>query len=224
MLLTFHLPSLSSSFTIGYFCKSNAPSATPDRNVSLPFYNESLIETMYYLKSLDYGQCPPNHYCVNGTTDPVQCDNGTVYQYTHASAKDNCGPCPAGTYCVSGAPTPRTLPLGYYCPFGSVDPLPCPRETYGAQVGYSSAGECVRHVRRATVVTVPVSSTTPYGHVLQVIIVPMSLRLLLVALVVLICLPRELLMLPSVSNVPCIITALLAPVAFNPVLLDLIVT
>jgi hypothetical protein len=123
----------------GYFCKSRSPSATPDRNITK--YNNSLINQMYYLKSLDYAQCPPNHYCLEGTTDPVMCPNGTVYQYTHATSIDNCGPCPAGTYCVDGSPTPELCPVGYYCPYGQGQ-VGCPVTTYGASVGLESAGQC----------------------------------------------------------------------------------
>jgi len=122
----------------GYFCKGGSGSATP--TVDLSAY-VTIVSQYDYLLTQNNAQCPPGHYCPQGTLVPVQCPDTKVYQSTHASAAAQCTECPAGTKCIPGNPVPQDCDLGYYCPF-SEPVTPCPVGRYGATVGLKAAPEC----------------------------------------------------------------------------------
>ena len=118
----------------GYFCLASAPAATPDRNVS--DYSSTAAWA-----ALDYGQCPPNHYCPAGIARPVACPEDRYRNDTHGSNATDCGPCPQGVQCSPGDALVRPCPSGYYCPLG-VAPVACPRGKYNPSVAKTGVDDC----------------------------------------------------------------------------------
>ena len=69
----------------------------------------------------------------------LPCQNNSYVNYTHAVS---CLSCEEGFYCeVLGVSMP--CPKGYYCPAGTVSPIPCPVGTYSKQVKLSSQEQCL---------------------------------------------------------------------------------
>ena len=106
-------------------------------------------------------QCPPGHYCLEGTRTSNFTDFGTPERPL---------PCPFGTYCGPGVTTNRTIannfttpqtcfagfmcepgsatpqgsgpcPSGHYCPPGQL--IPCPKRTYCPGVANTEPKPCV---------------------------------------------------------------------------------
>jgi len=95
-------------------------------SLGFPIYDTSI----YCLK------CPPGKYCATtGLTAPT-------------------GNCAAGYYCLESSPVSNPsardaawgrwdkCPFGSYCPEGTATPYPCPRGTYGASQGLTTAAGC----------------------------------------------------------------------------------
>ena len=116
---------VSGECSAAYFCRSGMSTPTPN-------VNPTVIE-MYdidgYWMSLDGGQCPPGHYCGNGTFDPASCENMTIRAETHGVSADDCGGCPAGFICYPGNPVPIPCHEGYYC-MAQVNAEVCPMGTH----------------------------------------------------------------------------------------------
>ena len=120
----------------GYFCKTSQ--SVPNPNATIPSDTE-LVDIINYLYTLAGGQCPPGHYCPEGTSTPISCPNNTVRAETHGEQSDDCGDCPSGLICESTIPS--YCPKGYYCPAG-VDPVPCPIGMYGPHLGGETVADC----------------------------------------------------------------------------------
>lgn len=116
--------------------------------------------------------CPLKYYCPIQTEEPIICPNGTYGIMEGIKEISECAACPPGKYCQlgeivgncsagyichSGSPTntptniPQSFcdfcicPKGYYCPEGTMWPIPCPSGTFGTEEGgtnSSSCGEC----------------------------------------------------------------------------------
>ena len=114
--------------------------------------------------------CPAGHFCPNGTRMATQfpCPVGTFHNETGLRSSDECppclpgtycgeaglraptGPCAASYYCSGGASVPRPMdgltgdicPVGYYCPEGTLGPVPCPPGTFGPKNGTAAVEEC----------------------------------------------------------------------------------
>lgn len=83
--------------------------------------------------------CPEGHYCIQGSSKPEPCGNGTYMNHTGASA---CYVCPAGHYCVNRDRADVCL-QGYYCPEGTgADLQPCPTGTFGNTTGLINETQC----------------------------------------------------------------------------------
>ena len=63
------------------------------------------------------GPCPVAHYCPNGTSVPIECEQGT---FNNIEQQSECFPCPEKYYCPQGISNynPYRCPAGYYCPEG----------------------------------------------------------------------------------------------------------
>lgn len=59
--------------------------------------------------------CPINHYCPQGTSDPINCWQGTYSDNTGLQLASECQNCTVGSYCVAGT-SPQPCPLGKYNP------------------------------------------------------------------------------------------------------------
>ncbi|XP_071958738.1 uncharacterized protein [Antedon mediterranea] len=106
----------------GFYCVSNAVSATPNDTVT-------------------GGPCTKGHYCPGATPSPIPCEAGTFMTETHA---DECNICYAGFYCVTGY-EPERCPAGFYCPAGTgYDWQPCPTGTFSTNDGLSNETQCTQ--------------------------------------------------------------------------------
>ncbi|GIQ81354.1 hypothetical protein KIPB_002301, partial [Kipferlia bialata] len=106
--------------------------------------------------------CPLGKYCLEGTTDAVECSEGSYNPNTGGTSSDACRTCDGGSYCsgtgrsaVSGdcqqgyfCPAGSTTanleanicPVGHYCPTGSESAIPCEAGTF--QSSTAAADSC----------------------------------------------------------------------------------
>ncbi len=86
--------------------------------------NESMVTFLH-------NPCPVGHYCLEGSTSPTPCPQGTHRNETTAANVSDCYPCPAGLYCPDNATIHGTpCNISEVCPEGSIFPLPCPPGFY----------------------------------------------------------------------------------------------
>ncbi len=99
--------------------------------------------------------CPPGTFG-NGNPDnyniPVSCAECDAATYSTLDRPGECLPCTAGYVCLGRTTTPfpedkilekgYKCPQGYYCPTGSMDPLPCPAGTYNHEQGGKDINSC----------------------------------------------------------------------------------
>jgi hypothetical protein len=88
-------------------------------------------------------ECPAGFYCPAGVNEPIPCPIGTYNPNSLANNIEKCLPCPEGTACdvIGIAVYSRKLcPPGYYCPFGSYVPIPCPAGTFRPNSGGAKPG------------------------------------------------------------------------------------
>lgn len=100
-------------------------------------YRYSTSSTLLFLSIGNV--CPEGHYCIQGSSKPEPCGNGTYMNHTGAST---CYICPAGRYCVNRDRADVCL-QGYYCPEGTgADLQPCPTGTFGNTTGLINETQC----------------------------------------------------------------------------------
>ncbi|XP_041098352.1 SCO-spondin [Polyodon spathula] len=113
--------------------------------------------------------CPRGYFCVEGSSSPEPCEEGTYSARPALRAGSECAPCVGGWYCAGVGLTEPTgsceagfycrerarsatpadghtgglCPIGSYCPAGSAFPLPCPPGTFSNATGLSRPGLCV---------------------------------------------------------------------------------
>ncbi|MGH0137990.1 UNVERIFIED_CONTAM: hypothetical protein FKN15_065321 [Acipenser sinensis] len=113
--------------------------------------------------------CPRGYFCVEGSSSPEPCEEGTYSARPALGAGSECAPCVGGWYCAGTGLTEPTgsceagfycrerarsatpadghtgglCPIGSYCPAGSAFPLPCPPGTFSNATGLSRPGLCV---------------------------------------------------------------------------------
>ncbi|CAC5381825.1 unnamed protein product [Mytilus coruscus] len=99
---------------------------------------------------VDYNNypCPVGHYCLAGTTLSVQypCPGGTYLDETNATSVSLCKPCPEAKYCQQGSTADGIdCPAGFYCVGNQASGFQnaCPIGTYGPDIGYKNASECI---------------------------------------------------------------------------------
>lgn len=109
------------SCSSGFFCDTGAISATDPSKT-----------------------CPRNHYCEAGTSAPVRCESGKIFDGDGGNSPANCTDCPAGQYC------PETnngysidCPAGFYCTSGQTAPTACPSGTFRAAVNATAKTDCI---------------------------------------------------------------------------------
>ncbi|KAE9138231.1 hypothetical protein PF007_g1495 [Phytophthora fragariae] len=130
--------------------------------------------------------CPLRYYCPEGVEDPMLCPNGKFCVGGTITA-----PCSAGFYCKlrNDHPNPATTtvngasdddivwrtelggpcPIGYYCPEGVLDPIPCPKnssrlETLGIALTDCDPCPAGKSCNDGTkTVPCPAGSYCPYG-------------------------------------------------------------
>ncbi|GMH73236.1 hypothetical protein TL16_g06129 [Triparma laevis f. inornata] len=128
---------ISGTCSAAYFCRSGMSSPTPHLT---PTPTE-LYDIDGYWLAQDGGQCPPGHFCGNGTVDPQSCENKTIRADTHGVSADDCGGCPAGFICHPGNPVPVPCYEGYYC-MAMAQPVECPMGTHNPYTTQESAESC----------------------------------------------------------------------------------
>lgn len=102
-------------------------------------------------------QCLAGHECPRGSPDQTPCPSGS---YQPLGGEGECLVCPGGMYCDQneaiseqqsglsapshGVVTPKTCPLGYFCPNGTMTDQenPCPLGTFGNETGLESESQC----------------------------------------------------------------------------------
>ncbi|XP_062603182.1 uncharacterized protein LOC134264959 [Saccostrea cucullata] len=115
--------------------------------------------------------CPEGFYCPNGTEHAEQypCPKGTFNNRTGLSNSSECSACVGGWACdVTGLTTPLRLcnggyycktgadsttpaqapyadqcPAAFYCPEGTIDPIPCPEGSYSPAPGLQEESQCL---------------------------------------------------------------------------------
>ena len=122
----------------GYFCRSSMSTPTPYVTYTVP----EMYDVHGFWAELDGGQCPPGHFCAEGTSDPVMCPNSTIRADTHGVSADDCGLCPAGYICHPGNPVPVPCYKGYYCPINTPE-VACPEGTYQPNWSMESMAACL---------------------------------------------------------------------------------
>ena len=88
--------------------------------------------------------CPRGTYCPNGTSTPLQCEEGT---YNDLQGETSCRLCPEGFLCPPGTDyfTFNECPTGYVCPEGTEHQYqyPCPAGSYNPYTGQQNYSECL---------------------------------------------------------------------------------
>jgi hypothetical protein len=74
--------------------------------------------------------CPTAHYCVNATTDPEPCPEGTYRDIPYAGDMNDCFICPAGHFCPRKTSVYHDCPDGQYCRRGSSNGTLCLERFY----------------------------------------------------------------------------------------------
>eukprot|EP00960_Hanusia_phi_P034309 750985-Hanusia_phi.AAC.8 len=86
------------------------------------------------------GPCPPGRYCIAGTNKSIACPFGT---YQPSAKQDHCIPVPSGYMSKDGINI-SLCSRGHFCPSEHpYSPIPCPRGTYGPQLGTVEVGQCL---------------------------------------------------------------------------------
>jgi hypothetical protein len=102
--------------------------------------------------------CPPNHYCPEGSGQPIpcgtnrvsiagssddsgcSCDNGLFGAF---GANITCTECVPGYYCPTPTVVPSDCPLSYYCPSGSSVPQSCGANRTTSYTNSGASSDCV---------------------------------------------------------------------------------
>ena len=98
--------------------------------------------------SIHGGECQPGYYCPAGSSHPKPCDGGKFCNV--AGLDDPAGKCTAGYYCKLKAKlstptdviTGNICPVGFYCPEGSTDPVPCDPGYYQDSTQATNSSAC----------------------------------------------------------------------------------
>ncbi|XP_062894520.1 uncharacterized protein LOC134340877 [Mobula hypostoma] len=84
--------------TPGFSCSQTALTH-PNELCSPGFYCKNGAKTSRPLDGETGDLCPKGYYCPEGTTMPIQCEDGS---YNNATGQERCSDCPPGFYCVKG--------------------------------------------------------------------------------------------------------------------------
>ena len=149
----------------GQYCAS-AGLSSPTGPCSAGWYCESSAEDPTPIVPAGNMQCPPGHYCEEGTSSKAVCPHGYLLADTGGESLASCLPCPGGFYCDSlaattptgpcdsgyfciasaGTETPTPVagicPIGHYCPANSPAAIECPDGQYQDEVGMAECKNC----------------------------------------------------------------------------------
>ncbi|XP_072885876.1 uncharacterized protein [Hemitrygon akajei] len=126
--------------TPGFSCSQTALTH-PNELCSPGFYCKNGAKTSRPLDGETGGLCPKGYYCPEGTTMPIQCEDGS---YNNATGQERCSDCPPGFYCIKGHDV-RPCPEGHYCLKNmGKNLLPCPPGTYNPNTGLSQLEQCLQ--------------------------------------------------------------------------------
>ncbi|EKX43721.1 hypothetical protein GUITHDRAFT_110175 [Guillardia theta CCMP2712] len=143
----------------GFYCTSGA--ADPNASMCDP---RSVSSVLTCATSLLYKECSPNltcggicpagYFCPVGSPTPTACTPG--YYCDKDGQGIVSGPCSSGYFCGyssggAGASTPTPdsadsrgpCPVGYYCPEGTVYPIPCPKGTFRPYLKGQANSSCL---------------------------------------------------------------------------------
>lgn len=146
--------------TPGYYCNQSGLT-NPSAKCAAGWY---CISKAYVDKPMDFdnftsddcvcpsnatgGDCPPGHYCPEGSDLPKPCTGGYYCAGTrNTNETDFCSP---GYYCTKGAWKPKPddgvtgdiCPEGRYCPRGTPIAVKCKRGTFSNSTGNSREDHC----------------------------------------------------------------------------------
>ncbi|GKT33096.1 uncharacterized protein LOC105348209 isoform X2, partial [Aduncisulcus paluster] len=140
------LTTTSGTCSSGFFCITNAITATPDLDVYYETYAagcpsdysclctdglttdcDTCTDDSYKTCRANFGVCPVGHFCEGGTAVPSACPPGTYNPSTGMKLLSDCLPCPESYYCPdSGMEDPTAdgdtykCAAGYYCDGGAI--------------------------------------------------------------------------------------------------------
>lgn len=81
--------------------------------------------------------CPPGHFCVQGSVTPAACPAGTFRASPNGVSNSSCFTCPAGYYCgkqsITGSPCVTNASAPIFCESGSSVPTDCKPGFYCSQ-------------------------------------------------------------------------------------------
>ncbi|XP_023933458.1 uncharacterized protein LOC106181652, partial [Lingula anatina] len=127
----------------GYFCRQGANMTAPTLGANADI-------------------CPAGSYCLEGSSAPIPCPEGTYGNATGLTQEVEClnctggnfcnetgltavtGPCDPGFYCPEGSRRADSIicTAGYYCGQGTLDPMACPNGTFSNATGLSVVTQC----------------------------------------------------------------------------------
>ncbi|KPP71460.1 SCO-spondin-like [Scleropages formosus] len=142
----------------GFFCNGSAL-IQPSGLCAPGFYCSGGAKSARPVDGITGNRCPVGYHCPQGSTSPVNCQDGSysnttgmlgeqlslpqliLVLYVHCAAE--CLDCPSGMYCPSGVGV-QSCPAGHYCPggTGTEEVLPCPPGTFSPEPGRSQLEQC----------------------------------------------------------------------------------
>ncbi|XP_077105722.1 uncharacterized protein LOC143764221 isoform X2 [Ranitomeya variabilis] len=104
----------------GYFCLLGSSSPRPEGGIAGDI-------------------CPSKHFCLEGSSEPIFCPEGT---YSNSTGQSLCSVCPTGHICLSG--DILVCPAGHFCPDGAYSgPVPCPPGSFSPVLRLTSVEGCL---------------------------------------------------------------------------------
>ena len=119
--------------TLGSYC--DVAASTP-----LPCPGGRFGNTTGLTSQAECHPCPPGQFCLAGSVEATECDEGTSQPYASRGA---CDKCVAGRFMnATGATACHDCALGAYCKLGAAAALPCMAGSLGNATGLASQDDC----------------------------------------------------------------------------------
>mmetsp|Transcript_6632 Transcript_6632/g.24821 ORF Transcript_6632/g.24821 Transcript_6632/m.24821 type:complete len:4721 (-) Transcript_6632:61-14223(-) len=105
------------------------------------------VGTFSVAGSSSCNSCPPGYFCPKPELLPLACPSG---EYSAGGTVSSCSTCSQGYVCrgasSSAAPSDGLCQKGFYCPAGTLAPIPCPAGKIGTKFGgiseLDACGDC----------------------------------------------------------------------------------